>query len=76
MQQDCSDAALKQEAAADAALADGQGQPETAPNQSHVAAVCPAAAAAAESETDVAGALLAGVKQQAADAVTGLAYDC
>ena len=52
VQQSCSDAALKQEAAADAALADGQGPSETAQNPSESAAVCPAAAAAAESEAD------------------------
>ena len=51
-QQSCSDAALKQEAAVDAALADGQGQSETALNQSQIAAVCPAAAAAAAAEIE------------------------
>ncbi len=77
VQQSCSDAARKQEAAADAALADGQGQSETALNQSHIAAECPAAAAAAaELETDLVGALPAAVNQQAAETVTGLAYDC
>ena len=61
VQQSCSDAALKQEAAADAALADGQGQSATALNQSRIAAVCPAAAAAAESEAELVGALMAAV---------------
>ncbi len=51
-QQSCSDAALKQEAAADAALADGQGPSETALIQSQIAAVCPAAAAAAAAATE------------------------
>ena len=51
-QEAAADAALKQEAAADAALADGQGPSETAQNPSQSAAVCPAAAAAAESEAD------------------------
>ncbi len=50
VQQSCSDAALKQEAAADGALADGQGQSETARNQSQIAAVCPAAAAGNEAD--------------------------
>jgi len=52
VQQSCSDAALKQEAAADAALADGQGPSETAQNPSQSAAVCPAAAAAAAAATE------------------------
>jgi len=78
VQQSCSDAALKQEAAADAALADGQGPSETAQNPSQSAAVCPAAAAAAAAatEADWVRVLPPAVKQQAADTVTGQACDC